>query len=382
MHAELARIADAWRSQRTERLRRRHLEQADFERLRASGLTLLPVLAEQGGGWVDARSSTAAMCRALRALAAADPSPALVSAMHPAVLVFWMASPDPSTTWQDQRHAVSATAAAGAQWGTVTSEPGSGGDIARTRTRAVTAPDGLLPDVDVPGRRYLLSGDKHFGSGTGVCSYMLTTAVPEGESEPAAFFLDTRALAAGGHVPGLSIAREWDGVGMAATQSHAVQLDRCPAVRLEWPGEVGGLTLNVAAINAALFTSVVLGIVDEAMSEARQHLAPRSDSMRTYERAEWTRADCDYWLACQAYDGLLRTIETGDAHQSLRAGLRCKATVAELAEQTLLRITRVLGGGTFSSSSPFSAWCQDVRALGFLRPPWGLAHEGLFATSF
>jgi hypothetical protein len=52
-----------------------------------------------------------------------------------------------------------------------------------------------------------------------------------------------------------------------------------------------------------------------------------------------------------------------------------------LAEQTLLRLSRVLGGGTFSQRSPFSHWLEDVRALGFLRPPWGLAHDLLFDTS-
>jgi hypothetical protein len=41
----------------------------------------------------------------------------------------------------------------------------------------------------------------------------------------------------------------------------------------------------------------------------------------------------------------------------------------------------VLGGGTFSLRSPFARWNEDVRALGFLRPPWALAYDNLFATS-
>jgi len=61
--------------------------------------------------------------------------------------------------------------------------------------------------------------------------------------------------------------------------------------------------------------------------------------------------------------------------------VRAKQAVAELAEQTLMRLTRVLGGGTFSQRSPFAHWFEDVRALGFLRPPWGLAYDTLFATS-
>ena len=52
-----------------------------------------------------------------------------------------------------------------------------------------------------------------------------------------------------------------------------------------------------------------------------------------------------------------------------------------LAEQTLSRLSRVLGGGTYSRRSPFAHWYEDVRALGFLRPPWGLAFDNLMATS-
>ena len=40
-----------------------------------------------------------------------------------------------------------------------------------------------------------------------------------------------------------------------------------------------------------------------------------------------------------------------------------------------------IGGGTFSRRSPFASWFEDVRALGFLRPPWGLAYDALFGMS-
>jgi len=53
-----------------------------------------------------------------------------------------------------------------------------------------------------------------------------------------------------------------------------------------------------------------------------------------------------------------------------------------LAEASLGRLARVIGGGTYSRRSPFAAWFEDVRALGFLRPPWALAYDNLFGTSF
>jgi alkylation response protein AidB-like acyl-CoA dehydrogenase len=239
----------------------------------------------------------------------------------------------------------------------------------------------VLTDLDVPGRRYSVTGDKHFGSGTGVCSFMLTTAVPDGEAEPAAFFLDTRQVAAGRPQSGFSVARDWDGVGMAATQSHAVRLEGCPGVRLEWPGTLESLLRGAGPVNLCLFTGVVLGVLDEAVRVAGERVAPRLGELRAYEQVEWARATTDHWVAAQAFEGMLRAVESGDAAHARHACLRGKVAVAELAEQALLRIGRVVGGGTFSAGSPFAAWFEDVRALGFLRPPWGLAVDGVIATS-
>lgn len=64
------------------------------------------------------------------------------------------------------------------------------------------------------------------------------------------------------------------------------------------------------------------------------------------------------------------------------AALCAKEAVSELAEATLARLSRVIGGGAFSRRSPFAHWYEDVRALGFLRPPWGLAYDNLFSMSF
>ncbi len=375
-----APIADEWRRERVERQLRRRLDPLDFQQLRDAGLTRLAVPIARGGAWQNVESSVRPICEALRVLAAADPSPTLVSAMHPAVLSFWLANESPGNDeWERQRAAVCATVAGGAQWGTVTSEPGSGGDVTRTRSTAV--PTDALQDLDVPGRRYLISGDKHFGSGTGVCSFMLTTAIADGEAKPAAFFLDTRDLVVGREQLGFSVAKEWDGVGMAATQSHAVRLDGCPAVRIEWPDTFESMLRGAGPVNHCLFTSVVLGVLDEAIAVGRERLAPHGDDMRAYERVEWARATTDHWVAEQVFEGMLRTLESGDRAAASRAGMRGKTAVAEIAEQVLLRITRVIGGGTFSAASPFASWFSDVRALGFLRPPWGLAFDGLIAAS-
>jgi len=59
-----------------------------------------------------------------------------------------------------------------------------------------------------------------------------------------------------------------------------------------------------------------------------------------------------------------------------------KVAIAELAESAIGHICRVVGGGSYSRHSPYGYWFEDVRALGFLRPPWGLAYGSLFDLSW
>jgi alkylation response protein AidB-like acyl-CoA dehydrogenase len=376
---DIADIAAEWRASRPERQARRSLDPADFERLAKAGFLHVAVPEEAGGLWRSLAETTRPICEILRTIAAADPSVALVASMHPAVLGFWLARPDAQRPqWTEQRTAVFATAAEGAQWGTITSEPGSGGDILRTKAQAVPAEGS---DGAVPGAAYRISGDKHFGSGSGVTSFMITTAVADGDDAPALFALDVRDRPWDG-TAGLRLTAEWDGMGMVATQSHAMRLEACPAIRFAWDGPLEELTLAAAPLISSVFTAVILGVLDEAIATAKRQLEPKADALRPYEQVEWSRAELDHWLAVQGYEGALRAVESGDHPRSLHATLRAKEAVAELAESSLGRLARVIGGGTFSRRSPFASWFEDVRALGFLRPPWGLAHDSLFATSF
>ena len=371
-------IADEWRAQRAERQARRELDPADFTRLAQAGFLHVAVPERMGGLWRSVVESTRPICATLRTLAAGDPSVALVSSMHPSVIAFWLAQPDHAdSSWREQRDAVCASAAAGHQWGTITSEPGSGGDISRTKTIA-HRDDG---EGGIPGRGYRLDGDKHFGSGSGVTSFMLTTAVPEGDDAPTVFAIDVRDRPWDGS-SGLRLTAPWDGVGMAATQSHAMRLEQCPATRFAWDGPLSEVTFAAAPLISNVFTAVILGVLDEAIQTAKRQLAPKAESMRAYEQVEWSRAELEHWLAVQAFEGSLRTLDAGDGARSFHAGIRAKEAVAELAESSLSRIARVIGGGTYSRRSPFASWFEDVRALGFLRPPWGLAYDNLFATSF
>lgn len=362
----VSQIADEFATQRCERQQRRHLDATDFARLHETGFPLVGVPAESGGLWRSVSESTRPICESLRALARGDSSVALVSAMHPAVLSYWLCLCEDASgdEWEGQLAEISGLVKDGCWWGTITSEPGSGGDVMQTRTTAV-------PTGDSP-HSYRITGQKHFGSGSGVMSFMVTTARVEGDEHPDWFFLDMRDVPWDGS-QGVQMVAEWDGHGMAATQSHAMSFDNFPATRIAWPGRLPQVASRTGGFIGCLFTSVIVGIVDAAMATARAKIETMEP--RPFEQVEWTRAEMDAWLIEQAFEGMIRAAETQiDSRHDVLLG---KTAIAELSETLLGRLCKIIGGGTFSRRSPFGFWFEDVRALGFLRPPWGLAFETL-----
>src|SRR6266545_686511 len=364
------RIADGFAANRHERQRREGLVREEFDELSAAGLLLTGVPRADGGMFESVAASTRAVGGVLSVLARGDASVALVASMHPAVLSFWHASPEaPSEhreAWAEQRAYVSRLAMDGHWFGTITSEPGSGGDVARTVAAAEAGQDGC----------WRISGNKHFGSGSGITSFMLTAARPAGE-EPDWFLLDVRDVPWDGS-RGMTLLAPWDGHGVTANQSHGMAFEHFPAMRFAWPRRWRQLADAAGPFVATIFTAVILGVVEAAIETARAALAAKADALRPYEQVEWVNAEQDAWLMRQAYEGMLRAVETRlDPMPTVLLG---KIAAARLAEDCLRRLTRIMGGGTYARHSPFGVWSEDVRALGFLRPPWGLAYDALIAA--
>ncbi len=364
-------LAQRWSRERSQRQGRTHLLPEDIQALRDAGFPSIAVPTSFGGAFVEISQSVRPICGILRSLARGDSSQALVCSMHAAVLAHWLAFPsvpgEYAADWQAQRLLLFRAAQDGAFFGTITSEPGSGGDIALTRATARRS-----------GSGYILEGQKHFGSGLGITSFMLTTAIPEGDPEPDWFLLDVRDVPWDGS-RGMKIAAGWDGHGMTATQSHAVTFFDFPAMRVAWPGHRKQLTAATVPFIGCFFASVIAGVVDAAMEIAQAQCSGRKVTMRPFESVEWARAQIDAWLITQALEGVLRACEHTDVQE--KEVLQGKIAISELAEGCLQRICRVLGGGSYSRRSPIGHLLDDVRALGFLRPPWGLAHDILIAAS-
>lgn len=278
----VAEISSQFASDRRDRQVRRHLEPADFEQLRQAGFLLTAVPVEYGGAWEDVRHSIRPVCDILRILAQGDPSVALVASMHPAVIATpgWLTldeAPDPfHAAWEAQRGWIFETAREGAWWGTIASEPGSGGVL--TRTRAVAR-------IEAPPLGYRITGQKHFGSGSGIASYMITTAIPEGDGDPDWFYIDMRDVPWDGSA-GVTLVSAWDGHGMTATQSHGMQFDDVPATRAAWPNYHERQAAEAKNKASGFFPAVIVGIVDVALDTARKQLALRRDSLGAFEQVE------------------------------------------------------------------------------------------------
>ena len=224
-------ISARFAQERRVRQRRRKMYQADFDHLREAGFLHTVVPMDQGGLWENVERSTRPICELLRTLAQGDPSIALVASMHPAVLVSvgWLTLPTAPPPFQ-QAWETPNGAGCSRRHVRVT----GGGPLIRNLVwwRCLEDKSGC-PPWPHPGT-YVLTGQKHFGSGSGITSFMHTVAVVQGQTEPDTFFMDMRGVPWDGSA-GVTLVAEWDGCGMAATQSHALAFQDVPATRLAWP---------------------------------------------------------------------------------------------------------------------------------------------------
>ena len=363
---DLESVAAGFAEDVISRQKRRQLDPDDFEQLKGTGFLLTGVPADQGGLWKGPARSARMYAEMVRTIAHGDPSVALVASMHPAVTGFFLgveSVDDEPDAWRAQRQWV-IESARDHWWGTVTSEPGSGGDILKTRSIAT-------PEKD----HFLITGDKHFGSGSGQADFMITTAKVEGSELPELFFLQNKDEPWDGST-GCKMTVEWDGIGMSSTQSHAFRFENFPAHKTVSSEVLSKVAPISSQISNMLFAGVVLGVADNAMGFARGKLEGKEEGMRAFEKTEWVRCQNELWLAEQSYEGALRAIEAGEDAAHITA-VRCKITCAELIETALSRMSKVVGGASFSKAMPLAQWTQDVKALGFLRPPLPLAYDQL-----
>jgi alkylation response protein AidB-like acyl-CoA dehydrogenase len=367
------RLAREWAAQRDERQQRTEGNPDDYRQLAELGVPMMAVPTEFGGTWETQAQSARPICTMLRTLATGDPSATLSSAMHHLVLSSWRvpAAPEPwSQEWDKQRREVFQTVLDGGWWGTIISEPGSGGDTSLSRAQCVPEAPGSL--------KYRMTGKKHFGSGTGMTSFMTTRAVPQGDETPDLFFLETRNHPWDGST-GMKLAGAWRGHGMMSTNSHAFDFQDFPATRIACPSTQIEQLAGGVGLGSVVFTSVIVGVVDAAMDFTRRRLSQtrsQGSNLRAFQQVEWTLAEQEAFLIDRAWEGTLQELDRG--HINRRTILMTKEAVARLSESALSRMCKLTGGSAYTWYCPLGGWLQDVQALGYLRPPWALAFDNLY----
>jgi alkylation response protein AidB-like acyl-CoA dehydrogenase len=227
-----------------------------------------------------------------------------------------------------------------------------------------------------------MSGQKHFGSGSGLTSFMTTRAIVAGETTPDLFFLEVRNHPWDGST-GMRLTAPWRGHGMRSTNSHAFEFQDFPATRVAWPGHQAELMTANSGLGGMSFSSVIAGVVDAAMDYTRQWLKTRrrqGSPLRSYQHIAWTMAEQEAFLLDRAWEGTLQTLDQGTLNR--RTILMTKECIARLSESVLSRLCKLTGGAAYTWDCPLGAWLQDVQALGYLRPPWSLAFDNLFTMGW
>ena len=271
------------------------------------------------------------------------------------MLSLWLCADKQGKEWEKQR-AWAFSNATKDFWGTVSSEPGTGGDLSKTTCVANRSTNNLEMD-------YELFGAKHFGSGFGISKFMVTTAIPNRENSPDLFVVSPIGSNR------CKVTSEWNAIGMKATQSHGVEFIGEPAKRVVYRGGMRKLVTATGGFFACCYSAAIVGIVDIALETARE----KANLNSGFAASRWPMIEMEYWKICAYLDSMIQCIE--QAENSRDHCVKGKMAIAELAEEILLQLCRVVGGWSLMHNSPYGHWLQDVRALGFLRPPWPLSHK-------
>ena len=336
---------------------------ADF---RSSGVLSAPIPEEQGG-WGNSLEEAA---EALRLVAQVAPATALALVMplgnaattripEDAILSGGRASLAKGKAWiveQVQQGRILAVA---------NSEPGSGGDLANTKTTAERGFDGV----------YRLTGRKSFATFGRDADYFLCAArhisgARAGKSQVDGFFVSREAA-------GLAIDDRWNPVGMRPTASVGLTLENAPADSiLGYPGCLEGI--NARHWSTVLFAAVFLGLGEGALQEGVKN---------TPSTAIWSRAalaECS--LSLDAAAGFIQSVAASEtwlaSSEFQERTRRAKTFVSRSTVETATKVAMISGGRAYTPQHTVFRYLCDALAGPLLRPPLPNAMDGIVKQLF
>jgi alkylation response protein AidB-like acyl-CoA dehydrogenase len=364
--AVVSRLAGRWAEREAAAVRAGEVRMpaATLEDFRTSGILTAPVPTALGG-WGASLAQTA---EAVRQVARQAPAAALALAMPlgnaattriPASAV----APGQRAALARGQRWIADRANEGRILAVANSEPGAGGELANTKTRAERGPDGT----------YCLTGRKSFATFGADADYFLCAARrPDGSGRGLVdgFFVSR-------HAPGLAVDDRWDAAGMRPTASVGLTLDGAPAEAvLGYPGCLEGV--NARHWSTVLFAAVFLGVGEEALGQGASQVAPDA----VWARA--TLAECALSL-----DAAAAFVEAA-AHderwplpaEAAERTRRAKTYVARAAVQAATQAAIVSGGRCYAPHHPIFRLLCDALAGPLLRPPLPQAMDAIVRQLF
>ncbi|HUF18464.1 MAG TPA: acyl-CoA dehydrogenase family protein [Thermoanaerobaculia bacterium] len=319
--------------------------------LRHAGLLRLNVPVHAGGLGGDLSDSV----EALRLLAHASPSTALMLAMHNSTLANYLldAAIVPAAQqeyFRAQRAWAWHEAASGKIFGVANSEPGAGGNVHASKTT-----------VDEDGLR--VSGLKSFASMGLEADYFMVVA--RHSSLPVEYYLvendPERVL----------VERGWDATGMRGSDSVTLRFDSAPVIGpLGYRGLLDGP--NNRHWSTLSFTAVFIGTAESLLAA----------TSRTAEGMLQKTAAVELHLALQACRGMLRhcvaTAPESPGTDYRRLVRDCKVFVTRTLAEKGAALFSAQGGGAYRFTSPVARSFRDLLAGPLLRPPVGATFDEIW----
>jgi alkylation response protein AidB-like acyl-CoA dehydrogenase len=356
----------------------RHDREASFPRedyadLRQAGLLTLCIPEEHGG--LGAGFET--YCLVAEQIARGNASTALTFNMHSTTMLMMGAiadqlplAPDARRLHQERRAKVfRQVVERGVVFGQPHSEPVEQG--AADQLKVGGRRFGTLAEKTDGG--YLVTGRKFFVSLAGAADYFSTPALLAGDGP----WIDrTLYLAVPGDAPGVQFTGEWDPMGMRATVSLDMVLDRVfvPDDACLLPPGLFGTLFNRYPHNALSFSATFLGLMQAAYDFTIAYLTGRIPGApgRSTESPAKGYAVAQMLFRLEAARALFyRAISEARADPGREAEQRARA--AHVAIQTgVVEVTaeaiRVCGGRAMLRRYPLERYARDATASALMRP--------------
>ena len=231
-------------------------------------------------------------------------------------------------------------------------EPSSGSDAAALRTSAV-----------LDGDHWILNGEKQFitqGSTAGIYVIMASTNPGQGKRGISAFIVER-------DMPGLSVGKIENKLGVRASDTAALHLQELPVPKENLIGELNGAFADVKRILqvgrigvGAMAVGVARGALEESLKyaeERKQFAKPIAE----FEAIQWMLADMATEIDAARLLVQRAALLKDTGQPFLKAASQAKLYAAELAMRATTKAIQIHGGYGYLKDYPVERYFRDAK---------------------